>query len=371
MNWLRDFVTGFLIGLANLIPGVSGGTFALILGVYERLITFLNRLGISTLLELLHLVFGWVTSGFSAEKGKQLFSHLKENDYHFMTILLLGTVTCILLMSSMMKFLLLNYFTYTYGYFFGLIILSVIVPWRMLKSPRASLFIPALAGIILTVGVTAAVNPYDKALNKSQLLEQKYMEQTTKTLQQTDKTETTRFAYIEKYSTGEYIYIFFCGTIAISAMVLPGISGSLVLILMNQYFAVISAVANIRALLLDDLLFLGCMLAGIAFGLLSFARVIEFAFKRFHDRMVAFLIGLIVGSLYSLWPFKQAHIIPEFYIKEGSAVEKITNHTVYSNANILPQDTTTLFLAVTAIGAGLVTMFLFVRNDTTGAGSEN
>lgn len=89
MNWLRDFVTGFLIGLANLIPGVSGGTFALILGVYERLITFLNRLGISTLLELLHLVFGWVTSGFSAEKGKQLFSHLKENDYHFMTILLL------------------------------------------------------------------------------------------------------------------------------------------------------------------------------------------------------------------------------------------------------------------------------------------
>ncbi|WP_163336999.1 DUF368 domain-containing protein [Desulfopila sp. IMCC35008] len=371
MNWLRDFVTGFLIGLANLIPGVSGGTFALILGVYERLITFLNRLGIRTLLELFRLLSDWFTSGFSATKGKKLLSHLKENDYHFMTVLLLGTLTCILAMSSMMKFLLLNYFTYTYGYFFGLIVLSVIVPWRMLKSPRASLFIPALIGIILTVGVTAAVNPYDKALNKSQLLEQKYLEQTTKTLQQTDETKGTRFAYIEKYSTGEYIYIFFCGTLAISAMVLPGISGSLVLILLNQYFAVISAVANIRALLLDDLLFLSCMAAGIAFGLLSFARIIQFAFTRFHDRMIAFLIGLIIGSLYSLWPFKQAHVIPEFYIKEGSGVEKITNHIVYSNANILPQDTTTLLLAATAVGAGLITMFLFVRSDTKAAGSEN
>lgn len=371
MNWLRDFVTGFLIGLANLIPGVSGGTFALILGVYERLITFLNRLGISSLLELLQLTGSWVASGFSAEKRQALFIHLKENDYHFMTILLLGTVSCILVMSSVMKFLLLNYFTYTYGYFFGLIVLSVIVPWRMIKSPRASLIVPALLGIILTVGVTAAVNPYDKALNKSLLLEQKYIEQTTNTVEHTNSTDTTRFAYIEKYSTGEYIYIFLCGTIAISAMVLPGISGSLVLILMNQYFAVISAVANIRALLLDDLLFLGCMTAGIAFGLLSFARVIEFAFKRFHDRMVAFLIGLIVGSLYSLWPFKQAYVIPEFYIKEGSVVEKITNHTVYSNANTLPHDTTTLLLAMSAVGAGLITMFLFVRKDTTETGSKN
>jgi putative membrane protein len=371
MNWLRNFITGFLIGLANLIPGVSGGTFALILGVYERLIHFLNRFGTSTLRELFPLVKGWIASGFSAGKRKELFSYLKENDYHFMTTLLLGTVSCILVMSSLMKFLLLNYFTYTYAYFFGLIILSVIVPWRMLKTPRGPLIIPALAGIILTVGVTAAVNPYDKALNKSKILEKKYMEQTITTMQEAEKAKSTKFAYIQKYSTGEYIYIFFCGTIAISAMVLPGISGSLVLILLNQYFTVISAVANIRALLLDDLLFLSCMMAGITFGLLSFARVIDFAFRRFHDRMVAFLIGLIVGSLYSLWPFKEAHVIPEFYIKEGNAVEKIANHTVYSNANILPPDTTTLLLATAAVVAGLITMFIFVRTDTAITGSEN
>ncbi len=359
MNLIRDFITGFLIGLANLIPGVSGGTFALILGVYERLIYFLNSIGLSSITTLLKLIADWLTNGLSKEKWQKLYSYLKDNDYHFMAILCLGALVCIFTLSSLMKYLLINHFSITYGYFFGLIILSVIVPWRMLKSARVLLILPALLGILLTVGVTVGVNPYDKAVNKSELLKQSYISQQAEDIAEQNTSDKLQF--VGKYSTGEYIYIFICGTIAISAMVLPGISGSLVLILLNQYFAVISAVANIRALLLDDILFLCCMAAGIIFGLISFARLIEYAFKRFHDPMISFLIGLIIGSLYSLWPFKKGIVISEFYVKEGSSIEMLKDYTVYSNLNILPESMSQLSITAAAILAGMITMSLFLK----------
>ena len=280
-----------------------------------------------------------------------------------MGVLCLGALACIFTLSSLMKYLLINHFSITYGYFFGLIVLSVIVPWRMLKSIRPALMLPAIVGVILTVGVTVGVNPYDKAVNKSELLKQSYISQ--QAASDGEPTADDKLQFVGKYSTGEYLYIFFCGTIAISAMVLPGISGSLVLILLNQYFAVISAIANIGALLLDDVLFLGCMAAGIVFGLISFARIIEYAFKRFHDPMISFLIGLIVGSLYSLWPFKKGVVIPEFDAKEGSSIEVIKDYTVFSNINILPDNMTGLTTAAAAIAAGMITMLLFLKQDKT------
>jgi putative membrane protein len=364
MNIFRNFLTGFLIGIANLIPGVSGGTFALILGVYERLITFLNSINLRRILHLLQLLRQWLTSGFKHGKRQELIAYLKENDYPFMAVIGLGAIICIVTMSSVMKYLLLNHFTYTYAYFFGLIILSVIIPWRMIKTLRPFLALPLLGGILLTVLVTAGVNPYDKALNKSTMLEQQYLDQQNQAVKpgstgQTDK--TVPLSYIGKYTSGEYLNIFFCGIIAISAMVLPGVSGSLVLILMNQYFAVISALANIRALLIDDLLFLAAMSLGIGIGLLSFARFIEFAFRRFHDSMVCFLVGLIGGSLYALWPFKGIEVIGKYYVKEGSAVQLIEDYTVYTNANILPHDLTVTMIAVLFVALGMGTMQFFLR----------
>lgn len=367
MKFIRDFITGFLIGLANLIPGVSGGTFALILGIYERLIHFLNSVGPKSIMQLVQLCSRWLGSGLRRDKRDELHCYLRENDYPFMAVIGLGALVCILAMSSLMKYLLLNHFTYTYGFFFGLIVLSIGVPWRMIRKLRLPLILPMLAGVILTVGVTAAVNPYDKALNKSQLLEKQYQSQQEVAREQPDVAAAARFSFIGKYTSGEYVYIFFCGVIAISAMVLPGISGSLVLILMNQYFAVISAVANIRALLLDDLLFLACMGGGIVFGLLSFSRIIDFALRKFHDSMISFLVGLIAGSLYSLWPFKQTHVIDNFYVKEGAAVEVVKNHIVHSNVNILPTDTATALLTGAAVIIGMFIMLLFLRQEKSAA----
>ena len=367
MNWFRNFITGFLIGIANLIPGVSGGTFALILGVYERLITFLNSVNLASILLLAKLAMRWLRCGFRSQPGRELRDHLQAGDYPFMATLGFGTIVCILTMSSVMKYLLLHHFVYTYAYFFGLIVLSVIVPWRMLKAPGLLTLFSLLAGIMLTVFVSVGVNPYDKTLSKSQLLEEQYqIQQTTEKNSATSEVpKTGKFSYIGKYTPGEYLYIFICGILAISAMVLPGISGSLVLILLNQYFAVISAIANIRALLLDDLFFLSAMALGIILGILSFARFIEFAFRKFHDTMVGFLIGLILGSLYAIWPFKQPEIIPSFYVKEGSSISLIENYTVYSNVNILPHDLQSTFIAGVMVIAGMLTMLVFIRFEKT------
>lgn len=364
MNWLRDFTTGFLIGLANLIPGVSGGTFALILGVFERLISFLNNVNVGSILKIFRMGFHWLKSGFRQKQGRLLLTYLHEMDYHFMAIIGLGALTCIAAMSSVMKYLLLQHFTYTYAYFFGLIILSVVIPWRMLKSFRPLLLLPLIAGILLTVWVTASVNPFEKASSKSALLEQQYQtQQAAAEAKGAASNNGKKFAYIGKYSTGEYLYIFICGVIAISAMVLPGISGSLVMLLMNQYFVVISAIANIRNLLLDDLLFLSSMAFGILIGLLSFARFIDFALKRFHDPMISFLVGLICGSLYSLWPFKKVEVITNYYVKEGAVIEHIKNYQVYSNINVLPSDLQTALIAVAVVFAGMFTMLFFVRRE--------
>ncbi len=362
MHWFRNFLIGFLIGLANLIPGVSGGTFALILGVYERLLTFLNNINLSSLSSLLGLLLAWFRSGLRPTAAKPLLGYLRNQDYPFMATIGLGALSCIVVLSSLMKYLLLHHFTPTYGYFFGLIVLSVVVPWRMLKRFRAILLLPMLAGVFLTVWVSVGVNPYDKAFSKSEMLRIQYQAQQNAAADRvTLPEEKEKFAYIGKYTTGEYLYSSFCGVVAISAMVLPGISGSLVLILMNQYFAVISALANIRNLLLDDLLFLAAMAVGILLGLLSFARFIDFAFRRFHDTMVSFLTGLIIGSLYALWPFKQAEIIAEYYVKEGAAIERIGNFLVYSNLNVLPPDLHSAMVALLAVVAGMITMLLFIR----------
>lgn len=362
MFWLKTFFVGFLIGLANLIPGVSGGTFALILGVYERLIAFLNNINISSIAALLSALLAWFASGFSRDAGCRLARELKERDYPFIAMLGCGSLVCILSLSAVMKYLLTHQFSATYGYFFGLIVLSVLIPWRMVKRMRPMLILPLIAGIGLTIWVTASVNPYEKTLAKSELLKDQYQIQTDTRQVATEETDT-KFRYIGKYSTTEYLYIIFCGMVAISAMVLPGISGSLVLILMNQYFTVISAIANLSNLLLDDMLYLGAMAVGIAIGLISFARVIDFGLKRYHDPMISFLIGLIIGSLWALWPFKQVEVIADYYVKEGALIERLENVVVYTNINVWPQEMTTALVAGTMVIVGLITMVPFIRSE--------
>jgi putative membrane protein len=124
---------------------------------------------------------------------------------------------------------------------------------------------------------------------------------------------------------------------------------------MGQYHEVISAISGLKTLQLDYFVFLAVMSIGMGFGMLVFARVISFVFKRFYDGTVALMIGLTAGSLYALWPFKQT-VVMDQYVKHAGKITLIENSVIQTNINILPGDIASglLALLIFAVGAGIV-----------------
>ncbi|MFW5775270.1 MAG: DUF368 domain-containing protein [Chitinivibrionales bacterium] len=355
MMWLKETVTGFLIGIANIIPGVSGGTFLLVFGLYGRVMQALNHINPASIREGL----GHAVSVTRASDKKSALRVAKDflikMDLLFLGRLALGALLAILIMSGLMKMLLNDFFSYTFAFFFGLILVSIIIPWRHIKQKRPSCLLFILIGAALTVYVAAAVNPVDKTLAKSQ----RYKTQTEALSTQDGsmgKTEITR------YSTADYAVIGIAGAVAISAMVLPGISGSLVLILMGQYYEVISAISSLKQPHIEPLLFLSIFGIGMIVGLFLFARLITWVLARFHDQTMAFLLGLLAGSLYALWPFKQA-VVTDLWIKSGQGIQLVEDAVVYSNINILPDSTVAAITAILCAGAGAIIMLFFARKE--------
>jgi putative membrane protein len=152
------------------------------------------------------------------------------------------------------------------------------------------------------------------------------------------------------------------GAIAISAMVLPGISGSLVLILLGQYYEIISAISALRAPTIDIVLLLAAFGIGMAAGLPLFARLVGFVLQRFHDQTMAFLTGLMVGSLYALWPFKRTEVL-DLYARVGERITLVRDTLVHTNRNALPGGLTEALLAALFCLAGIGCMAFFVRRE--------
>jgi len=146
-------------------------------------------------------------------------------------------------------------------------------------------------------------------------------------------------------------------------MILPGISGSLVLILMGQYYEVISAVSGLKSLQLDYVLFLGLFAAGMLVGLLLFAKLVNFVFRRFYNGTMALLIGLMAGSLYALWPFKQT-VVMDQYVRGSGGIALIENAVVHTNINILPQSAAALITALVLCCAGAGVMLVLSKYET-------
>ncbi|MDF3131061.1 DUF368 domain-containing protein [Kiritimatiellaeota bacterium B1221] len=351
MNFLKDLFHGFAFGVANIIPGVSGGTLALVLGFYERLLGFLNRLNPTTLRELVQLKFRWLARPLDRERAGAFFGRLAKDDWGFMGRLLLGALVAIVGLARLMDYLLNEQFSLTYAFFFGLILLSIQVPWLMIRSKGIAVWINLILGIAITVSIAAAVNPYEKAKRKSDFYQAQTVELDQRITEITaSASEAEKFSYTGKYSNAEFLMIFVAGMIAISAMVLPGISGSLLMILLGQYFIIIRALSSlISDWLLDDMLFLGFCALGMAVGLLLTARIVEVAMRKAYDATMAFLTGLIMGSLYALWPFKQIHVLDE-YQRDGSVLEA---RNIASNLNQFPTQISTWLpvLALMALGA--------------------
>lgn len=290
------FLKGLAMGAANVIPGVSGGTIALITGIYERLINAIKRCDVTAA----KLVF---TGRF-----KQAWQHI---DGQWLSVLLVGVAASIFSLARLFEFLLVNHEQYTMAFFFGLILLSIVFVARRVTSWGPASVSALLVGILIAVAVA--------------------------TLAPASENDST-------------VYIFICGVLAISSMILPGLSGSFVLILMGNYALVLGAISTLSLHILIPLA-LGC-----GFGLIAFSHVLAWVFKRYADATLALMTGFVIGSLVVIWPWKEA--ITHSVERPGKPPrEVITSYEWFLPA--LQQSST--WIAIALIGAGAVSIALMEK----------
>ncbi len=239
------FLRGMAMGAADIVPGVSGGTIAFITGIYFRL---LDAIGATPQAVFRHLPRGQFKALWLACDGTFLLS------------LLTGVIVSIATLASAISFILTEYPILIWSFFFGLIVASVWHVGRQVRHYVPSLVVPFLAGALFAWWVTTL--PASELAPSSMIF-------------------------------------FGAGALAICAMILPGISGSFILVILGMYVPVLEA---IRALDLGTLVIFagGCLL-----GLLSVARLITWAFRHFHDPVLALLTGFMVGALNKVWPWKE------------------------------------------------------------------
>ncbi len=247
---LVSILRGFLMGSADIVPGVSGGTIALVLGIYERLVASISR-GSTALGRLLR----GDRRGFVAE--------LRRVEWTLVLPLVIGIGLAVVTLTRLLETALARHPEAMAGFFLGLVGGSVVLAWRLLRR-RGGFRLAVVAGTSLVVFVALGLIGGEAP------------------------------PLAGRPSLPAF---FLAGAIAISAMILPGISGSFLLVVLGMYGPVVAAV-NAR-----DLPALGVFLVGTVVGLALFSRGLDWALRRHHDTVLAALIGLMAGSLRVLWPW--------------------------------------------------------------------
>ena len=282
---------GMAMGIANVIPGVSGGTIALITGIFERLINAIKSFD----LKAVKLLF--------KGKIKEFFDY---TDLGFLIAVFLGVGIAIILVAKVFEFLFEQYPVYIWSFFFGLILASIFFVGKTVGKWRVSVIITFILGTALALLFTFL----------------------------TPATENDSF-----------LYLVLCGVVAICSMILPGLSGSFVLILLGNYQLVaIEAINNFR---IDVLIPVGIGAVG---GLIAFSHILSWLFKKFKDQTIGALTGFILGSLGIIWPWKDA--IEETF---GEKV-KVVGYDFF-----LPQINMEFFIAVGIMAVGIISIWLMER----------
>lgn len=242
-----NFLKGALMGAANVIPGVSGGTMALLTGIFERLINAIKAFDMTALKLACRFRF------------RELAGHV---DMKFLFPVGLGIATSILTFARLLDYLFEHQAIHVWSFFFGLILASVYFVGKTVGRWRA----PVVALFLLGAAVAGSLTFMEPAAENASIP-----------------------------------YLLLCGAVAMCAMILPGISGSYVLLLMGNYqLVMIDAVSHFR---LDIIIPVGI---GAVAGLAAFARLLVWIFAKFRDQTIALLTGFIFGSLIIIWPWKTA-----------------------------------------------------------------
>lgn len=262
------FVKGLFVGAANIVPGVSGGTFALVLGIFDRLVGSLRSLGPRTVAA----AWGLLAGGFRAPARAAFAREWRRADLGFLALVGAGAAVSILALSTPLKWMLTEHPDITLSFFAGLILPSLAVPWGMMPRRRLRDLAWAAPGAAVAVGVALVF--------------------------------AGSGASVDGGGLAALLTAAACGALAISAMVLPGISGSFVLLALGQYAAVLEHLENARTLRPASVLWLAAFAVGCGAGVLLFARLLHWALRRWRSAVLAFLVGLVLGSFWVLWPFK-------------------------------------------------------------------
>ena len=292
------FVKGMLMGVAEIIPGVSGGTLAFITGIYKELIDSIKSINLNSLKLLFKFQF------------KNFWYQINGN---FLSTLLMGMIVSILVLSRFIAFLLDSHYFKIWGFFFGLLLCSAFIIFKSIsKLTPVSYFLLSL-GLVLS-GYISLVAP--------------------------SSTPNTN------------IFIFLSGAIAISAMILPGISGSFILVFLSKYEFILNSLNSFEANVLI------IFLAGCITGLVTFSRLLSYLFNNYYDNVVSMLVGFLFGSLIKIWPFYEIIELNQ------------DNEPLYTNP-VLPNTYQTLetFYFITFVIVGILSIW-FIEKKFIGIGKE-
>lgn len=284
---------GMGMGAADVVPGVSGGTIAFIVGIYQELLDSIKSISKDSL----KLLF---TGKFTA--------FWKEINGNFLLSIVTGICISVFSLAKIITSLLVTHPILVWAFFFGLVLAST---WFVSKDIKQWNWKTILSYII---GIAAAY----------------YITVST-------PTETPN----------NLLFIFFCGAIAICAMILPGISGSFILVLLGKYFYIMEAVKSLNIMVM--LVFT----SGAFLGITTFARILSFALRKFHDITIAVLAGFMLGSLNKVWPWKKTI---ETYMDSHGVTKPLVE------TNILPDQL--LWEAVGLMILGFAIVYLLEKLST-------
>ncbi len=280
-DYLGITARGFCMGVADVVPGVSGGTMAFILGVYEELLDAVHAVNARFLRSLVSFRFTEALDRFP---------------YRFVIALVTGIMVAIFSLARFFAWALAHHPVYVWAFFFGLVLASIFTVRRKVTTWTAT---EALAVLLAAAAAFVLVGAVP--------------------------VETPTAAW----------FVFLSGTIAICAMILPGISGSFILVIMGKYEYMLHAVVERDFL---PIIIFGC---GGILGLIFFARVLRWLLRRYHDLTVAALIGLMAGSLRKIWPWKET--VETFTDRQGAVKPLIQQ-------NVLPASVSEEVLLAVALG---------------------
>lgn len=263
------FLKGIAMGAADIVPGVSGGSIALIAGIYQTLLESINSFNLENLILLKKLEF------------KKFYKAVNGT---FLASLLLGILTSIIVLSRLITYLMEVHPIPLWSFFCGLILISAFLILKDIKRWHLGVILAVLIGTAIAWWVT--------------------------NLPPTSSPDTKWF-------------IFVSGAIAICAMILPGISGSFILLILGKYEVILKALSD------WDIFTLGIFASGCIVGILSFSRVVSYLLRKFHSATIGLLSGFMLGSVNELWPWK---VILEW--RTSSSGEK----KPFLTENILPTE---------------------------------